>query len=123
MEKSEQLNELAAALAQAQAVFPSILASAEGKIEGTSKQSGTEYKFSYKYADLPSVVEAVRPILAEHGLSVAQFIGVTDSGNDTLTTMLLHTSGQWMSGSMRLYLKKQDSQGQGSAITYARRYS
>ena len=78
--------------------------------------------FKSKYAGLPAVVETAGPILAKHGLAVSQHIGY-DLDNDTLETWLLHTSGQYLVSRMRLLLTKQDSQGQGSAITYARRYA
>jgi hypothetical protein len=120
-EHSEQLNELAKALAVAQGEFPKIVATEIGKVQGEGKKGA--YEYTYKYADLAGVVETVQPILSKHGLSVAQFISVTDGGNDTLTTWLMHESGQFITSSMRLYLKKDDSQGQGSAVTYARRYS
>jgi hypothetical protein len=120
-EHSEQLNELAKALAVAQGEFPKIVATETGKVQGEGKKGA--YEYTYKYADLAGVVETVQPILSKHGLSVAQFISVTEGGNDTLTTWLMHESGQFITSSMRLYLKKDDSQGQGSAVTYARRYS
>jgi hypothetical protein len=120
-EHSEQLNELAKALAAAQGEFPKIAPTEIGKIKGEGKNGAYEYE--YKYADLAAVVDTVQPILSKHGLSVAQFISVTEGGKDTLTTWLMHESGQFITSSMRLYLKKDDSQGQGSAVTYARRYS
>jgi hypothetical protein len=49
--------------------------------------------------------------------------GHDDAGHDVLWTMLGHTSGQWIASDMLLHLVKDDPQGQGSAITYARRYS
>jgi hypothetical protein len=120
-EHSEQLNELAKALAVAQGEFPKIVATETGKIQGEGKKGA--YEYTYKYADLAGVVETVQPILSKHGLSLAQFISVTEGGKDTLTTWLMHESGQFITSSMRLYLKKDDSQAQGSAVTYARRYS
>jgi hypothetical protein len=110
MERSEQLNELATALNQAQAEFASV-----------PKDSVNPF-FKSKYAALPEVVKTAGPVLGAHGLSVSQFVG-REGGNDTLTTVLLHASGQFISSTMRLHLAKMDAQGQGSAITYARRYS
>jgi hypothetical protein len=84
--------------------------------------------FRSKYADLQSVVEATRPSLAENGLSVVQ---ITE-GN-VLWTMLLHTSGEWIKGSIELkpmrqvkdtgWVESNDPQSYGSCITYARRYA
>jgi hypothetical protein len=60
--------------------------------------------------------------LNKHGLSVSQFPSHVE-GKDALTTFLLHSSGQFIEHSMLLHLPKDDPQGQGSALTYARRYS
>lgn len=110
MEHSPELNHLAKALAEAQAEFTAI------------PKDSTNPFFKSSYAGLPAVVETASPVLTTHGLSIAQFIG-TDEVGDILTTWLLHESGQWLSDSMRLHLKQADPQSQGSAVTYARRYS
>lgn len=108
--KSDQINELAVALAAAQ-----------GEFSAVPKESANPF-FKSTYAALPDVVKHTAPVLAKHGLSVSQFID-HDGTYDMLTTYLLHTSGQFISHSMRLYLVKDDPQAQGSAVTYARRYS
>lgn len=110
MNHSSELNELATALAEAQSEFIAIPKTAQNPF------------FKSSYADLATVVQTATPILAKHGLSVSQHIGF-DGQTDTLTTWLLHTSGQYLNESMRLYLNKQDAQSQGSATTYAKRYS
>ena len=120
MRTSESLKELASALALAQGEFPTIAKTKTGKIEGEGKRG--HYEYSYKYADLVDVVKAVQPILAKNGLSVTQPPEFVD-GQEVLTTRLLHSSGEWMESSMLLHLAKVDAQGQGSAITYARRYA
>jgi hypothetical protein len=109
-EYSTELAELAKALAAAQAEFTAI-----------PKDSANPF-FQSKYAGLPKVVEVASPVLSKHGLSVSQFIGHDDQG-DTLTTWLLHQSGQFIRDTMRLRPVKNDPQSQGSATTYARRYS
>lgn len=109
-ERSEQINELAAALVAAQ-----------GKFSVIPKTSLNPF-FKSKYADLADVVRTAAPVLVEHGLAVSQFLGVDEHG-DTLTTWLIHESGQFIAESMRLHLAKPDAQGQGSATTYARRYA
>ena len=110
MTHSELLNDLATALSAAQADFKAV-----------DKDSVNPF-FKSKYAGLPEVVKTASPIITKHGLSVMQTMGF-DGENDTLTTMLLHNSGQWVSDTMRLHLSKEDAQGHGSATTYARRYS
>lgn len=107
---SPELNELGAALAAAQGEFETV-----GKTE-------TNPFFKSKYAGLPSVVKAASPVLTKHGLSVVQMPGHDDLGH-TLTTMLLHKSGQFIAETMRLKPTKDDPQGLGSAITYGRRQS
>lgn len=120
MEKSEQIDQLAAALANAQ-----------GKIRGASKDSSNPF-YRSKYADLESCWDAIRDAFTENGLAVAQPVSLTD-GAVTVTTILLHTSGQWMSERMTMtpmrqgkggeWVKAEDPQSLGSCITYNRRYS
>lgn len=114
---STELDQLAEALASAQGEFPSVAKTHTAKIP---TKSGGEY--SYSYADLADTVEAAKPVLLEHGLSVSQMPSLLD-GVDILTTRLLHKSGQWIEDSMRLFLAAEDPRSHGSAITYARRYS
>jgi hypothetical protein len=111
--QSDNINELATALSSLQTA-----------LEGAKKDSTNPY-FKSKYADLEAVWEAARPLLKPNGLAVTQTMGyfiVGETPITTLITTLMHTSGQWKSGEMPLLLKTQDPQGQGSAITYARRY-
>ena len=104
------LDQLTTALVKAQAEFTAI------------PKDSTNPFFKSRYAGLPVVVEKASPILSKHGLSISQHIGY-DGENDTLETWLLHVSGQYLVSRMRLHLVKDDPQGQGSAVTYARRYS
>ena len=78
-------------------------------------------KFSYHYAPAEEIAEAIREQLAGHGLSISQTMGF-EEGHDTLTTTLLHESGEWKAGTQRL-IKTETPQDQGKVITYARRYS
>ena len=104
---SEQLNELAAALCAAQGEFGAV-----------PKESQNPF-FKSTYAALPDVVKHATPILTKHGLAISQFM----SPGDTLTTYLLHQSGQFICYTAELHLVKDDPQAQGSAVTYARRYA
>jgi hypothetical protein len=108
-EQSEQIGELAAALAVAQ-----------GKITGALKDSANPF-FKSKYADLASVWDACRGPLSDNGIAVIQTTDVDDQGVVVVTT-LAHKSGQWMRGKLRLMPKDSTPQGFGSAITYGRRY-
>lgn len=108
--QSESITKLAQALLAAQAEFSAV-----------PKGSDNPF-FKSKYAALPDVVKHTTPVLAKHGLGVSQFVDNVN-GEDALTTYLIHSSGEFISHSMLLHLVKDDPQAQGSAITYARRYS
>ena len=110
MNASEDIKELAAALAKAQ-----------GRMDGAKKDS-TNPHLKRKYADLASVWDACRVALSENGLSVTQ---LPSGGPETVsvTTRLMHTSGQWIESELTLKPTQETPQGLGSAITYARRYA
>ena len=110
MIKSDDINELATALTKVQA-----------KLEG-AKMDGSNPFFKSKYATLASVWDACRKPLSDNGLSVVQTCSVGDNGGLVVDTTLLHSSGQWISGELAVNPTKNDPQGVGSAITYARRY-
>jgi hypothetical protein len=114
--QSEQIGELAAALAKAQA---EIKAPKKGRTAKVPTKAGGSY--SYNYADLADVIECYRPALTKHGLALTQPIRIQD-GHMVLVTKLLHASGQWIASEYPLqnYDRPQE---QGSAITYARRYA
>jgi len=77
--------------------------------------------FKSKYAALPEIMHAIQPLLAKHRLAVSQFVSHIN-GQSAIRTILLHESGQAIEDTGPLMLPKNDPQGQGSAITYARRY-
>lgn len=111
MRTSEQINEIATALAKAQ-----------GAIEGAVKGS-TNPHFRSKYADLGAVWDACREHLSKNGIAVLQPVESQQDGKHFTVTRLVHTSGQWMEdGGIPLILSKEDMQGLGSALTYSRRY-
>lgn len=110
MNKSESIKNLAAALNKAQAAMG-----------GASKDSSNPF-YKSAYADLGSVVAAIKEPFATNGLSYTQF-PIEDGGRIGVETILMHESGEWMSNSFTVNLTKQDAQGAGSAITYARRYA
>jgi hypothetical protein len=102
---SPDLGELAGALAKAQAEMGAALKGSDNPF------------FKSSYADLASIIEAARP-LSTHGLAVTQF----PCGGE-LVTMLIHSSGQWLKSRYTIKPVKDDPQGRGSALTYARRYA
>lgn len=110
LNRSESINEIATALAKAQAVM-----------RGATKDSTNPY-FSSKYADLASVWEACREALTQNEISVIQPTMPSEKDEILLETILMHSSGQWVSSITQIPVAKADAQGFGSALTYARRY-
>jgi cellobiose-specific phosphotransferase system component IIA len=114
MNKSENINELASALAKAQA-----------EIRGAVEDS-TNPHFRSKYASLQSYIDSAREPLARHGLSVTQLLTQSDCGTNmvSIETVMMHSSGQWISAVFSVPVGNQmTAQAFGSAVTYARRYS
>lgn len=120
MKTSQSIVEFAKAMTKFQQNVPKIEKTAEGKIAGKSK-SGQSYDYSYKYADLAVIWDKIRGTLTDNGLSVIQ--APAHYAEPSLTTMILHESGEWVEGTMKLAISRDDPQGHGSAITYARRYA
>ena len=110
MIKSESIKELAAALCKSQS-----------EMGGASKDSSNPF-FKSKYSDLSSVVQAIKEPFADNGLSYSQW-PITEDGKAGVETILMHDSGEFMQSTLLLPLTKNDAQGAGSAITYARRYA
>ena len=112
MRMSDSIAKLAAALVAVQKDIPTIL---------KDKTVRTD-KFSYAYVGLDTVMPEALDILGKHDIALAQTVGTSEDGSTNLTTTLLHVSGEWLTDTQPLLLAKNDAQGQGSAITYARRY-
>jgi hypothetical protein len=94
----------------------------QGKLTYAKKDSANPF-FKSKYADLESVWDACRELLAENNLSVMQFPGEFIDGCMSLNTILAHSSGEWIGQEMSVPVTKPDAQGAGSALTYMRRYA
>ena len=76
-----------------------------------------------KYADLAACLEAVDDALLENGIALYQETSLDDTGV-TIETCFLHESGELIrGGKLHVPASKQDPQGYGSALSYARRYS
>jgi hypothetical protein len=108
--QSENIAELAAALAKAQA-----------EIGGVHKDAANPY-YKSSYSTLSNVWETVKPPLTKHGLSVVQMPGSDERGY-YVQTQLMHGSGQWIRSTTYMKPAKEDPQGIGSLISYARRYA
>lgn len=107
MEKSESIKEMAVSLSKFQS-----------KVEAVKKDASNPF-FKSKYAPLESIIETIRKPLQDVGLSFSQF----PSGENELVTILMHTSGEFLQSSVKMTPKDNTPQGQGSAITYMRRYA
>ena len=93
------------------------------KAFGPALKTNTNPHFKSKYADLSACVEAVIDALNDNGIALIQ--QCHESANGVIVeTMFIHESGETLScGSLHVPAAKQDPQGYGSALTYARRYS
>jgi flagellar hook protein FlgE len=119
MDRSEHIDQLAGALARAQGKYKTV------------KRSGKNPKFGSKYATLDDVIAAVRKALSEEELALTQLVEQGEDGF-SLTTMLIHKTGQFMSATMGVdpvvIMSNQgkqvttDLQALGSALTYTKRY-
>lgn len=96
----------------------------QSKMSHAVKDSANPF-FKSKYADLESVWDACRALLAENGLAVMQFPGLYADHDKSmsLTTIISHKSGEYISQEMSVPVTKADAQGAGSALTYMRRYA
>ena len=102
---------IASALVKAQRAF------------GPALKDKTNPAFRSKYADLGACIEAVIDALNANGITLMQRTHPDETGV-TVETVLMHESGEsWSSGTLHVPAAKQDPQGYGSALTYARRYS
>ena len=105
------MKEIASALVRAQKAF------------GPALKTSTNPHFKSKYADLAACVEAVIDGLNSNGIALLQHCHESDTGV-TVETVFVHESGEMLSsGKLHVPAAKQDPQGYGSALTYARRYS
>ena len=109
IEGAPRLDKIAAALIAVQLEMPTV---AKGRTAQVKSDKGS---YSYTYAGLADVAEAVYPILAKHGLAFTAL-----PANGQLVGMLLHSSGQTLTGS--LPITGGTPQALGSSITYGRRY-
>lgn len=96
---------------------------AQAEIEAAVKDKKNP-AFRSTYADLLSVVEAIKPSLAKHGLGFIQEVTERDAGGVYVETVIIHESGETIrAGKLPVPASKNDAHGFGSAITYGKRYS
>jgi len=110
MDKSESIKNIAIAMCKAQS-----------EMGGAVKEAKNPF-FKSNYADLGSVIKAIKEPFANNGLSYVQF-PIEQGGRIGVETILMHESGEYLTNSFTVNLSKQDAQQAGSALTYCRRYS
>jgi len=105
------MKQIATALVKAQKAF------------GPALKTATNPHFKSRYADLSACVEAVMDGLNDNGIALVQQLHEAEHGV-TVETVFIHESGEIINcGKLFVPATKQDAQGFGSALTYARRYS
>jgi hypothetical protein len=117
MQSSEQLDQLATAMAGFQADMGTV----------PKEREVDTGKYKYNYADLSDIIEAAKDHIKKHGLSVTQGVGFLIRETDgatihTISTRVMHTSGQWIESEM-VIPHLGDIRALGSSITYGRRYA
>jgi hypothetical protein len=110
MRTSDTINELATALAKAQAEIKNAVL------------NKVNPHFKSRYADLASVRDAVTAPLAKNGLSIVHATGL-DNNVFVVFTRMIHTSGQWIEAVYPITADTNKPQAMASAYTYAKRYS
>lgn len=111
MRTSESISKIATALLDAQ------------KLITFAAKDSKNPAFKSTYANLESVIEAVKLPLNDSGIVFVQAFSPSAPGFLNLSTRLIHSSGEWLEDEMVVPLQKNDAQGYGSAATYARRYA
>lgn len=112
MKTSPTIDKLAAALIKSQVAIKN------------APKTGTNPHFKNKYVPLDEMIPVCKEALNANGISFVQGAEQSESGDVLhLSTMLLHTSGEWIESTLTMRPVKADPQGIGSCITYARRYS
>ena len=117
MERSENIDKLAAALAKFQGELEQPAMNSSVKVDTKSGRS-----YSFKYADLSACKAAAKKPLCDNELSVTQLI----EEDYSVVTVLMHSSGQFISSKVRMPIvngRQEGAQSVGSSITYAKRYA
>lgn len=115
MNKSDSIKELATALAKFQ-----------GEVTAAPFNSTNPF-LKNRYADLGSIIQTAKPILAKHGLAVSQLVESDDDPRVGVTTIVMHSSGEWISSTV--WMERGEEKGKsaaqvaGSIISYLRRYA
>lgn len=110
MLSSESISALMPALIKAQSAF------------APAVKAKVNPHFKSKYVPLDAVIDAIAQPLRDNGIAIVQQTDIEDA-RTVLITRLVHESGEWIAGKYPVHPVKADPQGEGSALTYARRYA
>ena len=98
------------------------LAKAQGDMTMVEANSNNPF-FNSKYASLAAVLEVALPKLNANGIALVQGNRWDNFDNGFyITSMLMHSSGEWIKSEIRMPISKKDAHGIGAATTYGRRY-
>ena len=111
MKKSESIAQLAKSLSVAQ-----------GEMKGAVKDATNPF-FKANYSDLASIIDAIKIPFSKNGLSYVQLTDTAPDGFIAVETVLMHSSGEWISCSLSQKPVKNDPQSMGSLVSYLRRYT
>lgn len=121
MKTSDSIIEIAKALLEVSREMPSI------KKKSTASIKTAKASFSYSYADLPHILEIVKPVLEKNNIVVMQDAPAIDENHINIQTLIIHTvSGEWIKSIVTIPVEdnnKSELHGLGSAVTYGRRYA
>ncbi len=118
MQTSEQINDIAAALAKAQGSM-----SQPSKNRTVKVQTKTGGSYTFDYATFDEILRAVQKPLAENGIAFIQAPRIAENGKVEIITRLIHQSGQWIESILPVIVTESGNQAMGSALTYAKRYA
>lgn len=116
---SPTIGRIALALSQAQGEFQMPVKNCEAKVQGQTA-SGKSYDYTFRYADLGAILDAVRGPLAKHEIAFLQPTRYSEFGT-YLDTLLIHSSGEWIRWSIAISLEGK-TQEIGGRLTYFKRY-
>lgn len=117
---SETITKIMPAFIKAQGEFkPAVKDAVNGQFAKAA--NGKDAKPSY--VTLAQAIESVSGALRDNGIAIMQQTDITDHGGIILITRMIHSSGEWIASRYPVHPVKSDPQGEGSALTYARRYA
>lgn len=118
METANSLDKLTSALVKFQAIVPVV---SKNRTANIPLKAGGSY--SYKYADLADIWDAVRKPLADSGLAVTQTLQGGSDGHTAIETTIWHESGQSLASTLDVPTQGKTAQEVGSQLTYYKRYA